>query len=127
MSPAGDRDGLNAIERELADGDPALAEAFHRWQAPKDVPQERPGGTTAPPWVLAVFVTAAVSWVVSPGFGVVAGAVALAWLLLDVTDGHRHLPGSRRNPHSRSEEAPTDADGRDDGWPPPHLWRGGWM
>ena len=82
---------------------------------------------TAPPWVLAVFVTAAVSWVVSPGFGVLVGAVALAWVLLDASDGQRRRPGSRRNPHGRCEKKPDDADGRDDGGLPPHLWRDGLM
>ena len=118
MSPTDDREGLNSIERELVDGDPALAEAFHRWQVPTAAPEERPGGTTAPPWVLAVFVTAAVSWVVSPGFGVVVGAVALAGILLDAIDGHLGRPGSRRIAHGRCEKEPDDADRSDDGGPP---------
>jgi hypothetical protein len=126
MSPAGDRDGLSAIEQELLDGDPALAEAFQRWEVPTGGREEQPvGTTTAPPWVVAVFAVAAVSWVVSPGFGVLVGAVGLAWVLLNANDDHRHRPGSRDAP-GRAEKAPN-ADGRDDGWPPPNLWRGGWM
>jgi hypothetical protein len=97
MSPAGDRDGLSAIEQELLDGDPALVEAFQRWEVPVSGREEPPGGTTAaPPWVLAVFATAAVSWVVSPGFDLLVGAVAVAWFLLNADDGgHRHRPGVR--------------------------------
>jgi hypothetical protein len=126
MSPAGDRDGLSAIEQELLDGEPALVEAFQRWEVPVSGREEPPGGTTAaPPWVLAVFATAAVSWVVSPGFGVLVGAVALAWFLLNPTDDHGRRPGCR-NALGRAGKAP-DVDGRDDGWPPPNLWRGGWM
>lgn len=127
MSPAGDRDGLNAIERDLMDHDPALAEAFERWQAPAVEPDERPGVTTAPPWVLAVFVTAAVSWLVSPGFGVFVGLIALAWVLVGDADHHRRRPGSGARAAGDSDKAADGADGRDDGWPPPHLWRGGWI
>jgi hypothetical protein len=75
--------------------------------------------------VLAVFVTAAVSWVVSPGFGVLVGAVALAWFLLDALVDRRRRPGSLRNAPVRAERAADDADGPDDGGPPPNLW-GGW-
>jgi hypothetical protein len=125
MSPAGDRDGLTAIEQELLGGDPALVEAFQRWEVPAGRREEPPDGTTtAPPWVMAVFATAAVSWVVSPGFGVLVGAVALAWFLIDAND-HRDRPGYRNVP-GRAGKAPG-AGGRDDGRPPPNLWRGGWV
>ncbi len=126
MSSAGDRDGLSAIEQELLDGDPALVEAFQRWEVPTSGREEPLGGTTtASPWVMAVFAIAAVSWVVAPGFGVLVGAVVLAWFLLNANDGPGHRPGRRDVPR-RAEKAP-DADGRDDDWPPPNLYRGGWV
>jgi Protein of unknown function (DUF3040) len=127
MSAAGDRDGLDAIERELADDDPTLAEAFQRWRVPAAGRERRPAGTTVPPWMLAVFLTAGASWVASPGFGVLAGALATAWVLLGGTDARRGRPGGARAADGPAEKPPRDTDGPDDGRPFPCTWRGGWV
>jgi hypothetical protein len=126
MSCAEEGKGLGAIERRLADEDPALAEAFQRWQVPEGAPDTQDGGTVAQPWVLAVFVTAAVSWVVSPGFGVLVAAVALFWVLVDA-DQRRGRVGLARAAGRDAADAPTCADGPDDGGLPPPRWRGGWI
>jgi Protein of unknown function (DUF3040) len=111
MSRADDKTGLGAIERRLADDDPALAEAFQQWKVPEDAPDTQDGETTAPPWVLAVFVTAAVAWVVSPGFGVLVAAVALFWVLVDA-DQRRGRLGSVRCAHTwRSSRQPGTDEG----------------
>ena len=110
-----DRGGLTAIERGLADDDPGLAEAFRRWQAPEVAPDVQEGDTAVPPWVLAVFATAAFSWALSPSFGVLAAVVALAW---DLLESDQRGPGRPRRRRARE---------RDDGGPPPAAWRNGWM
>lgn len=125
MSRADDRRGLNAIERRLADDDPALAQAFQRWQVPEGPPDARDGETTAPPWVLGVFLTAAVSWVVSPGFGVLVAVVALSCILVGTDRTGRN--GRRRATGVQDAGGPDGVDPRDDGGLPPYTWRGGWI
>jgi hypothetical protein len=61
-----DGKGLESIERGLTDDDPALVEAFQKWEVPAVVGGVLPGATTVPPWALAVFAIAAVSWVGVP-------------------------------------------------------------
>lgn len=127
---ADDRKGLAGIERRLVDDAPALAEAFQQWQVPEGAPDApdgdaQDGETTVPPWVLAVFVTAAVAWVVSPGFGVLAAVVALSGVLLDADRSGSDRADRRRAAGGGSAGGPGGIDRRDDGGLPPHMWRGG--
>jgi hypothetical protein len=122
---ADDRKDLAAIERRLVDDDPALAEAFQEWQMPEEVPDARDGGTTVPPWVLAIFVTAAVSWVLSPGFGVLAAVLAFSWVSLG-TAGPGGA-GRRWTARGGAVGGPGHVERPDDGGLPPSTWRGGWM
>jgi hypothetical protein len=127
MSCADDKGGLGAIERRLAGDDPALAEAFQRWRVPERAPDAQDGETTAPPWVLAVFVVAGISWVVSGGFGVLAAAIVLSWILLGVDRGSRDRRRSGPAADGRGADKPTGINGPDDGEMPPDLWRGRWI
>jgi hypothetical protein len=123
MSLAGEGEGLSAIERRLVDDDPALAEAFRRWDAPARTCAAGPGETTAPPWVLVVFVTAAAVWIVTSSFGVAVGVLAVSWVLFEVIDRRARRPGTTG---AADAGAPADSDRRDDGGLPPHPWLPGW-
>lgn len=123
-----DGTSLEGIERELTDDVPALAEAFRKWETPAEVHEAPAGATTVPPWALAVFATAAVSWVVSPGFGVLVAAFSLLSALLNGQGGQ---PGQHPRTPSGEGPAPTartegGAPGNEGEWPP-HTWRNGWM
>jgi hypothetical protein len=122
-----DGKGLESIERGLTDDDPALVEAFQKWEVPAEVRGVLPGATTVPPWALAVFAIAAVSWVVSPGFGVLVAAAALFSGLLDGHGRHRDpFWSSRAAAEGSASAAPTEGGGRgDDSEWPPRTWRNG--
>ena len=123
---ADDRKDLAAIERRLVDDDPALAEAFQEWQMPDGAPDARDGETTVPPWVLAVFVTAAVGWVLAPGFGLLTAVVALSYVLGADRPG-RSRRGRMREGGGAAAGGPGGIDRRDDGGLPPSPWQGGWI
>jgi Protein of unknown function (DUF3040) len=114
MNLPGEGDELLAIERWLVDDDPALAEAFRRWAVPG-----RTCETTAPPWVLAVFLAAVVVWIATSGFGVAVGVLALSWVLFEVIDRRARGPGT---PGTTDAGAPAGSDRRDDGGLPPDPW-----
>jgi Protein of unknown function (DUF3040) len=94
MNLPDEEERLRAIERRLVDDDPALAEAFQRWQ----VPTRKSGRaeTAVPPWVLAVFLTAAVAWVATSGFGAAVGVLALSWVLYEVINRRGRQSGAGR-------------------------------
>jgi hypothetical protein len=126
MSRADDRNGLAAIERRLVEDDPALAEAFQQWQMPERAPDARDGETLVPPWILAVFATAAVGWVLAPGFGLLTAVVALSYVL----GADRPRPdrrGRRRETGEATAGGPSGIDRREDGGLPPYPWPGGWI
>jgi hypothetical protein len=126
--PADGGQGLGAIERRLADDDPALAAAFQRWHMPDETPAAQDGDMAVAPWVLAVFVVAAVSWVASTSFGILVAVVAVAWVLVDADQhrGGRRGAGRERLADRGAGLGSRGVDGRDDGGLPP-TWRGGWM
>jgi hypothetical protein len=133
---AEDRKGLAGIERRLVDDDPALAQAFQQWQVPEGAPDARDGDaqdgdaqdgvTIVPPWVLAVFVTAAVGWVLHPGFGGLVAVLALSCVLVDADRPGRGRAGRRRVAgEGGAAGGPGGIDRRDDGGLPPRTWPGG--
>jgi Protein of unknown function (DUF3040) len=123
MNLPGEGDELAAIERRLVDDDPALAEAFRRWEAPARTCATWRGETTAPPWVLAVFLTATVVWIATSSFGVAVGVLALSWVLFEVIDRRARRPGTAGTADAGAQ---ADSDRRDDGGLPPHPWLPGW-